>query len=200
MGINQFVSQNAGFIAIAAVSVFLFFAGVSVIFLIWKFSSSGSSSRLPKPIGEMTALTGPYHTYNGINGVSTTGHIYKSRYPALDIFSRYGYRAVHVKSGKVVDRDKSSDIKWNDLVYKVMTYDEDEREDSGFSFKIPKQSASLIDSNIEYELVATVYDNPAGTGTPLYKELILGRVASETSGELIVLETDDKDDNKLLIS
>jgi hypothetical protein len=172
-----------------------------IAFMIYYFwPSSSSSGRLSTPTGEMTVITGPYHSYNGISGVLSTGHIYQSRYPEKDIFSRYGYRAVYTKSGEVVDRNKSSAIKWNDLVYKVMTYEDDEREDSGFQFKIPRQKAGLIASNIEYELVATVYDNPDGEGTPLYKELILGRVDSETSGELIVTETDDMEDNKLLIS
>lgn len=172
-----------------------------VIFLAVYFGrrSSSSSDRLSTPVGEMTPVTGPYHSYNGIPGLTTTGHIYESRYPEKDIFSRYGYRAVYTKSGEVVDTNKRSAIKWNEKVYKVMTFEEEEREDSGFSFKISKQGSGLIASNIDYELVANVYDNPAGSGTPLYEELILDRIKSE-SEELIVLETDDKTDNKLLIS
>lgn len=174
---------------------------VVIALLIWYFwpSSSSSNSRLATPIGQMTALAGPYNSYNGIPGTTSTGHIYANRYPEKNLYAKYGYRAVYVKDGEVVDRPKSSPIKWNDLVYKVMTYNEDQREDSGFTFKIPTQKAELIADDIEYELVSTIYDNLHGTGTPLYKELALNRVPS-TETVLEIIETDDKTENKILIS
>lgn len=172
-----------------------------IVFFVWYVwpSSSSSAGRLATPMGEMTAVAGPYHAYNAIPGETGTGHIYADRYPEKNLYAKYGYRAVHVKDGEVVDRPKSSEIKWNDLVYKVMTYNEDHREDSGFTFKIPEQKAELIEDDIDYELVSTIYDNLHGTGTPLYKELILGRVNSEEE-VLEIVETDDKTENKVLIS
>lgn len=186
-------------IGVAAAVVFLIILGL-IIWAIWYFwPSSSSSTRLATPVGEMTAVAGPYNSYNAIPGTTSTGHIYADRYPDKNLYARYGYRAVYVKDGEVVDRPKSSPIHWNERVYKVMTYNEDQREDSGFTFKIPSQKAELVDDDIEYELVSTIYDNLHGTGTPLYKELLLGRVAS-TEDVLEIVETDDKTENKILIS
>lgn len=191
---------NTNTIVIIAIAVAFIIITVVVGLLVWYlWDTNRSSDRLSTPSDQMNVLTGPYPTYNAINGTVSSGTISESRYPQKDIYSRYGYRAVYTRSGVVVDRDKSSDIKWNDKVYKVMTFEEDEREISGFSFKIPKQKSSLIDSNIDYELVSNVYDNPDGSGTPLFKELIIGRVNSEAS-VLVVTESDDRTVNKILIS
>lgn len=198
-------------IAVVAIGIFVIAAiVVGVYFLVRWIRSTPSSSRLPTPVGDMSILTGPYIRVNAVptintavspavvisNSTTSTGHIDKDLYHQdQDVYGYYGYRAVFVKSGKI-DESKTSNIKWNSTLFKV--FDTEDKQDSGFKFRLPKQKGDLVETGVEYQLVATFYDNANAAGEPLYKELVLGKVLS-SADSLDITESLSPDVNKLLI-
>lgn len=159
-------------IAVVAVFVVLLVLALVVLGVWWFFIRN---NKLPTPEGEMTLLRGPYVSENAAAAVYTSPAEEVTRLNRA-LYAKFGYRAVIKDSSDAIISDRTSDIKYNDRIYQVNIVGS---EDGGlFTFKIPKQSVELIDSDIYYLLIGSFYDNEDASGTPIYKELFLGEIVS----------------------
>lgn len=149
-----------------------------------------------KLVGHLNALAGPYALVNGHSTEpGAAGYITSEKHPTTSIYAKYGFRVVDADTVLGQPPKKKSKIIRNTNIYTV--FDITDPQDIGFTFRIPKQDASITGADFKYELLGTYWDNPTATGKPLYEDIPVALINS-TDSPLEFVESEDPNINKIL--